>query len=297
MELTIDYIYEEMGFNVVSSMFQEALLLGISVVLFNYLRKAFKDQIDRGRLIKDLILLFSLMLFCTYVDVSYQVDMGESARQLSISQKAEVEKAVGEDIPQVVSPNTFPALGENPPIVSAGLPGTEEKPKKEELSPQATAEIIYWGKWLVVCMLPFDLLTLLLIIGMFVVILLERTPQIFDKKDPAYDLIYQIGLLLLLTAAWHLVVVFWWLTWYSITGQWEGWQTDIFYHSAFAIFDLLCFLAWRHLLLRNLNESNRNRMEWVAVLSYSGILISVYASRLVMYVDKLAEGIQQISNN
>lgn len=160
------------------------------------------------------------------------------------------------------------------------------------------------AKLLTLMMLPIDLLGVGLMAALFAILSLEDLPDLLKGAGRKIGLYDQIGLLFLVTGAWHVVMVAWWFMFTLHTGgvgSWfESWQSyryhnlyDVVYHVAFGVAHLSYFWLWKRMEDGAWVRARRGVLEWWGVLVYVSLVTSVYVTRLSSYVDKYGIGNRQ----
>ena len=71
-----DYIFTEVITPLVKGLYTEVMVIGMFLVGFGYVRSAMSDPlvVRRGHFCRRIVLLTSVMLFSTYIILSYNVD-------------------------------------------------------------------------------------------------------------------------------------------------------------------------------------------------------------------------------
>lgn len=131
---------------------------------------------------------------------------------------------------------------------------------------------------LLLMMSPIDLLSIVLLAAMYATLGIESSSEIEKIESESLD--KQLINLFLITSSWHFVTVVWWVVFYFLALKpYE--IGDIGYHSLFGVLQLLGYLGWRWLHKMGWNN-------WLGIGYFALLVLTVYVTRIWMYVYKLA---------
>lgn len=231
-------IYSGLVGGTLQALIQQVLILGIFIVGIGHvthgIKKAqyFSTPLFRQRL----ILVCVVILFVTFMKLTYSVEWG-----LSFESMIQQARATFEDAER------------------------------------------HRAALMVVLLIPIDLTTIVLLAGMFLVLAVDESSD--DKSSESGITIHrELRNLYLLTGSTHFAMILWWIFFNILTDGIFNNLGDILYHVIF-----VSLHATGYTVLKK-NTDSKNRISgWMSngnlhVCFYSVITLSVYVSRLWMYV-------------
>ncbi|MCI5115810.1 MAG: hypothetical protein D3921_07865 [Candidatus Electrothrix sp. AW1] len=231
-------IYSGLVGGTLQALIQQVLILGIFIVGIGHvthgIKKAqyFSTPLFRQRL----ILVCVVILFVTFMKLTYSVEWG-----LSFESMIQQARATFEDAER------------------------------------------HRAALMVVLLIPIDLTTIVLLAGMFLVLAVDESSD--DKSSESGITIHrELRNLYLLTGSTHFAMILWWIFFNILTDGIFNNLGDIMYHVIF-----VSLHATGYTVLKKSTNSKNKITSWISngnlhVCFYSFITLSVYVSRLWMYV-------------
>lgn len=235
-----EHVYSRLVADTLRGLLEEVLILGMFIVGVGHISHAARDPgyLRSLKFKKSLVLLAAVMLFVTYMKLTYYVEWTSASDAIIREAKQNFTNA-----------------------------------------DRNTAALM------VILLTPVDLCVVAFLAGMFLV--LARDEFLFRKEQGDNSLIGEVRLLHLFTGGAHFVTVVWWILFGTFTDGVPHRSPDILYHSSFALLQGLGYLNIRRLKDDPTDRSRRaDRLETACVSYYTLITVTVYASRLWIYVHR-----------
>ena len=240
-------IYSGLVGGTLQSLIQQVLILGIFIVGIGHVTHGIKkaQYFSSSLFRKRLLLVCVVILFVTFMKLTYSVEWG-----LSFESMIQQARAIFEDAER------------------------------------------HRAALMVVLLTPIDLTTIVLLAGMFLVLAVDESSD--DKISGSGVTIHrELRNLYLLTGSTHFVMVIWWIFFNMLTdGGILKNLGDIMYHIIFV------FLHAAGYTVLKKNTDGKNKISgWIGsenfhICFYSVITLSVYVSRLWIYVFRYTQPIK-----
>ena len=94
----------------------------------------------------------------------------------------------------------------------------------------------------------------------------------------------ELSVLLILSAAWHLVCILWWLMW---IGSSVFDVYNIWYHFFIVIIQCTSLTGWRMIVRSGIYIKHKELCEWCGAAWYALVTIIIYCTRMIYYVNSL----------
>ena len=164
-----------------------------------------------------------------------------------------------------------------------------ERAAHTELEPsQVDAASTFLPRVRLLVLLPVDIIGIALIASLFGVLLVFATNQEF-WSGPSASTLLEVYYLLVLTIAWHLAMIGWWVVFWITSVDFKGASWDISVHAAFILIELVTLIAIRFVRKSERLLRSGNVMAWIAATAYSVIVLAFYLIKLWDYSSKFIE--------
>jgi hypothetical protein len=241
-------LYHSLSARIVSGLIDNLLFVGPFIVSLAIARRATRDEgwSQSGDLLRHLLLLFCVALFTLYVGLTYEV---ESFRGLT---------------PQAPPRQTI-----------------QMTTSIEQLSPaeQRTA------KTQLMVMLPVDLIGITLNSALFAL----STLFLIDRRHWVgrnVSTIRVVVFLLVVTVAWHVTMIVWWLLYGAFTAGIPQYSPDMGFHAMYAAIELLVAIVLHRISKTKFGSMHSGSVAWASVATFCLIYLSLYVIRLWEYSDR-----------
>jgi hypothetical protein len=115
--------------------------------------------------------------------------------------------------------------------------------------------------------------------AMFVCMSLD---SFMPEEENDYSSSTELSVLLLLSFAWHLVCILWWLMW---IGSSVFDTYNIWYHFFVVVTQCASLTGWRMIVHSVIYIEHKETCEWCGVAWYALVSVIIYCTRMIYYVD------------
>ena len=172
-----------------------------------------------------------------------------------------------------------------------------ESYKGERAASRAVAELVdsnaestFLPRIRLLLLLPVDVIGIALMASLFGVLLVFATNQ-ENWPGPSASTLLEVKYLLVLTIAWHITMIGWWLVFWLTSTDFNGVSWDIGIHVAFIAIESLMLPIFREVDGAKQMSARIGAKAWLAAVCYSTVLTAFYTIRLWDYSSKFMESL------
>lgn len=244
-------IYHSLSSKIVSSLLEQLLFVGIFSIAFVIVRRSILEPswLKSNDFIRQMMLLFSIALFTSYIFITYEV---ENIKGLSF------------------------------------LGAITEVSDKEALLGDLSQNALAKAKTQLLLLLPVDLIGIALISGMFAsLIVFNFDSDKLSGRNAST--IKEVLVLFSITIVWHIAMIVWWVLYGLFENSINGvikYIPDIMFHITYIVVEGIIALTVARFYPTKLGSTYSSILAWGITISYCLILVSLYAVRLWQYMDR-----------
>lgn len=231
--MSTEVIYHSLSQEIIGSLLEHLLFIGIFSVAFVIVRRSILDPswIRSTDLIRHLVILFSIVLFITYIHMTYEIENFKGLTHLSTRDLIEQNQLVVRTL---------------------------------------SHEGLRTAKTQLLILLPVDITGVAVISGLFAVLIVFNLDS-SNWSGRNISTIREVVFLFSITAVWHMAMIVWWLIYGLFEAGLRGVRSrvsDILFHLAYLLLDVILVVITARIMRTRRGLDKSALLAWVAALSY-----------------------------